>query len=277
MPVSEPLSGLDSLAYSAAVTVLLMVVLYLLSRVLMRFGLLPLSAALSLSGFNTLLFYVLILPGTVVHELSHYLACLLTGVRVRDVRLFSPQSDGAVGWVVHDQADPIRRNIIALAPFVGGSLAIYLLLRFGPLGREAGELLAIAPDVGQGFGRTLEAVVALLRSADLSGWGAWLLLYVIFSLGYAVAPSRQDLGHLLVDGLLAIALALLVALADYALRLDLAHSPAANALAAGVAGLLQYLNALLLFTCVVIGLGTLLIVPIAFVAYQLRAGLAQRG
>ncbi|MCA1838420.1 MAG: hypothetical protein LC674_06620, partial [Actinobacteria bacterium] len=37
------------------------------------------------------IFYLLILPGVVLHEVAHYLACLLTGTRVLRFVPFSPQ------------------------------------------------------------------------------------------------------------------------------------------------------------------------------------------
>jgi len=162
------MSGLETLAYALGATVALMTAVFVLSRILLRFGLLPLAAVFSLSGFNTTL-------ATVIHELSHYLACLLTGVRVRQVRLFSPQKDGAMGWVLSDPSDPLRRSLIALAPFLGGSIAIYLLVRFG-LPASHLDPLALAPqDLVEGFRAALIAIVDIIKAADLrrlpSRWG----------------------------------------------------------------------------------------------------------
>jgi len=267
------MSGLETLAYALGVTVALMGVIFVLSRILLRFGVLPLAAAFSLSGFNVLLLYLLIFPGTVIHELSHYLACLLTGVRVRQVRLFSPQKNGAMGWVMSDPADPLRRSVIALAPFVGGSLAIYALVRFGlPSGQI--DPLTIAPnDVAQGFSTAFTSIVNALRTADLHQVTTVLVLYVLFSLGFAVAPSNEDLAPLATYGLLAVGLVLVVRVVDTHYALGLARSALLNNTAIFLTGVFQRLNALLLFACAVVGLGTLLIVPVAMVAYWLRSGL----
>ncbi len=266
------MSGLAALAYAVLVATTLMVALFLLSRALLRFALLPLSAAFSTSGFNLILFYLLILPGTIVHEVSHYLACILTGVRVREVRLFSPQKNGAIGWVIHDQADMVRRNIIAFAPFVGGSLAIYGLVRIGlPFGQL--DPLALAPnDPAQGFVAIVGAIADSLRAADTRQLGTWVSLYLLFSLGFAVAPSPPDLGHLLADAGIVLCIAVVVVALDDQFSLGLGQSSLLNGVATALARGLQQLNALLLFSCAVVALGAVVIIPVSLLAYRIRAG-----
>jgi len=295
--------GFTSLVYAAATTVGLMVALFLLSQAVLRYGLMPLSAALSLSGFNRPLFYLFILPGTVVHEASHLIACLLTGVRVRSFQLFAPQQNGVVGWVNHDRADIVRRNLIALAPFLGGSLMLYLLTRLAFPGVELSpESWATTPgDVGGTLGTLLSSVGEALRGIDLGnpvtwlflylafslGYGSvgealrgidlgnpvtWLFLYLAFSLGYGIAPSRHDLSPSLLDGAIVLGAVLLLRLADSALGLGLGESDVANSLAGGLAGLLQGLNALLLFSAVLVAAGAVFLIPLAAIIYRLRGG-----
>lgn len=272
--MSTQATGLPALASALGVTLGLMAAIFILSRIFLRFGLLPLSAAISFSGFNTGLFYVLILPGTVVHELSHYLACLLTGVRVQDVALFSPQQDGAVGWVVHDKADPLRRNIIALAPFFGGSLAVYALMRLLLPASQIDPLTIVPNDLAQSFSTAFAAVRETLGATDLRRWTTWLAFYVLFSLGFSIAPSREDLGHLLTDGAAALVFVLLIRIIDLEFGLELSRSPSINNLAATLASGVQRFNALLLFACAFVALGTLVTIPVAFVVGLLRGGVA---
>jgi len=266
--------GFTSLVYAAATTVGLMVALFLLSQAVLRYGLMPLSAALSLSGFNRPLFYLFILPGTVVHEASHLIACLLTGVRVRSFQLFAPQQNGVVGWVNHDRADIVRRNLIALAPFLGGSLMLYLLTRLAFPGVELSpESWATTPgDVGGTLGTLLSSVGEALRGIDLGNPVTWLFLYLAFSLGYGIAPSRHDLSPSLLDGAIVLGAVLLLRLADSALGLGLGESDVANSLAGGLAGLLQGLNALLLFSAVLVAAGAVFLIPLAAIIYRLRGG-----
>ena len=50
---------------------------------------------------------------TFVHEACHALLCLLTFVKIRGVAF----TDGRGGQVDHDQADPVRTTLIAIAPY----------------------------------------------------------------------------------------------------------------------------------------------------------------
>jgi hypothetical protein len=59
-------------------------------------------------------------------------------------------------------------------------------------------------------------------------------------------------------------------LVDIVWRLGLGDSGLLNSVAAGLAGLLQGLNTLLLFSAVVIGLGSIVLVPVATLLQQLR-------
>ncbi len=268
------MSGLETLAYALSVTVGLMVAVFVLSRILLRYGLLPLAAVFSVSGFNTFLLYLLVFPGTVIHELSHYLACLMTGVHVREVRLFSPQKNGALGWVLSDPADPFRRSIIALAPFLGGSLAIYLLVHFGLPAGELDPLTVVPGDLVQGFQASLTSIAATLQAADLHRASTWLVLYVLFSLGFAVAPSNEDLAPLFAYVLLALGLVIIIRAADQHYTWGIAQSEVLNSIALSLTRLFQRLNALLLFASAAVALGTLLIVPFAMLGLWLRSGLS---
>jgi hypothetical protein len=266
------MSGLDTLAYALGATIVLMVAVYFLSRILLAYGVLPLASVFSLSGFNTSLLYLLVFPGTVIHELSHYLACILTGVRVKEVRLFSPQKDGTLGWIKSEQADPLRRTIIALAPFVGGSLAIYVLVLFG-LPESKIDPLAVAPsDLIEGFRLCFASITTALRYTDLRHWTSWLVLYVLFSLGYAVAPSQQDLAPLAAYGALAIILVVGASAADQHYGWGLAQSSLLNNMAVFLAGIFERLNSLLLFAATVVALATVIIVPFAMVGLWIRGG-----
>jgi len=270
------MGGLDTLAYALGMALALMAALFALSRLVVRYGLVPLSAALSISGFNTSLFYLLILPGTVVHELSHYLACIVTFVHVRQVRLFSPQDDGVLGWVAYDQPDPFRRSLIALAPFIGGSAGIFLLVRAA---FPAAQLmpLALAPGgVAQSLAAAISSIIVALRSADLGQIATWIALYLLFSLSFGVAPSNDDLAPLALYGLVALAVVVAVRFANEQLGLGLAQSSAVDGAAGLLARLFQGLDGLLFFACAVVGMGALVLVPIAMLVYWLRSVLAQR-
>ena len=73
--------------------------------------------AVMIGGVLGLLFLFLRKPNqllhTVVHEACHALMCLLLFVRLRGITA----TDGRGGEVQHDQADPVRGTLIAIAPY----------------------------------------------------------------------------------------------------------------------------------------------------------------
>lgn len=75
----------------------------------------------------TYLFAALFLPGTFVHEMSHFLTGLFLLVPVGKVELFPEIEENGVkmGSVAIGKTDPIRRTLIGIAPVVFG-LAIIL-------------------------------------------------------------------------------------------------------------------------------------------------------
>jgi hypothetical protein len=153
--------------------VALMVLSHLLSRVLGRVV------------RREWLYYLLLAPGTILHELSHATMSLVLLVPVREVHLFRlrHEPDGTVqlGEVVHAEADPVRNFIIAVAPLVGASVLIYLLSVWLLPKNESWEIL--------------------LRS----GW-TYLFLVIVFFIALGLSPSRQDLKA--VPGFLAVAVVL---------------------------------------------------------------------
>ncbi len=160
---------------------------------------------------SRLLGYLLAMPGTVLHESAHYLACVLLRVRVgrqlrtRDgrrarVRLFFPTRDPVtssvrLGSVPHARTGPLRGALIAIAP----------LLLVAPL------LLLIA------FAFAGTSDLAQLRHLlpHLTSWKLVLLAYVAFSCGQAAFPSPGDhigvLGGFALIAVLAVTVGLVLA------------------------------------------------------------------
>jgi len=64
-------------------------------------------------------------PGVVLHEFAHYIACVLTGVRVFKVKFFSFKGPA---YVVHARPNVLQGIIISIAPFFLGSAFGYWLL-----------------------------------------------------------------------------------------------------------------------------------------------------
>lgn len=68
---------------------------------------------------------VLFLPGMVVHEFSHVLGCLLTGVKIHSVKWVGADE----AFVQHDRPRASAGLIISLAPFLVGNLLGFWFLQ----------------------------------------------------------------------------------------------------------------------------------------------------
>jgi len=154
------------LAERAALLVGMLTLLALLSFLLSR----VMSGIIRTERF----FYLLLFPGTVVHELCHLLTSLVCFVPVYEVHLFRVRKDedGTVqlGEVVHADVGPIRNGIIGMAPLFGISALIYLTAR--RLLPEGGDAISILT----------------------CGW-TYLFLFLSFLLA-GLSPSLQDLSSL---------------------------------------------------------------------------------
>lgn len=76
---------------------------------------------------------ILYFPGTVVHEMSHYIVALLLNLHPRDISLF-PVIEGRrvqLGHVEYERAkgDFIRPILVGIAPLFGASAIIWLIVQ----------------------------------------------------------------------------------------------------------------------------------------------------
>jgi hypothetical protein len=118
---------------------------------------------------------VLVLPGVVLHELSHMLVAWLLGVRVLRVRLFQFRRlhDPRQGEVVVAHADPLRMSLIGAAPLLGGITALVLLR---PL---------LAALVGEPV--SLSALAPMLATPH-----TFVVLYLVVAVTNTMFPSAAD-------------------------------------------------------------------------------------
>jgi hypothetical protein len=120
---------------------------------------------------------LLVLPGVVLHELSHVVAALLLGVRVRRVNLFQFRqlNDPRQGEVVIDRVDHLRMSLIGAAPLLGGIAALALLVQW----------LALPPIAFDW------ALFGQLRSYA-SDWISAIGLYLVVAIANTMFPSEAD-------------------------------------------------------------------------------------
>lgn len=133
------------------------------------------------------IYFVLVLPGVLVHELSHWLMAKMLGVRVSKLSI-GPVRQGrskrvSLGSVRVGNVDPVRASLIGLAPLLGASAVILLI---GNLVLGAGELAATIASGGPE-----EVWPALRAAAQVPDF--WLWLYLIFSISNAMLPSQSDM------------------------------------------------------------------------------------
>ena len=137
-------------------------------------------------------FYLLVFPGVVLHEGSHFLACLLTRTKVSRFAPFSPgrSNDGrfVLGYVRHERrAFPVGA-IIGLAPILLNPLGLLLVTALlTPL-----TLREVAHPSFEVMVKEIFASGFLTDTPLLAA--TWVYLSLSFALGSV--PSREDLSSL---------------------------------------------------------------------------------
>jgi len=125
-----------------------------------------------------------LLPGILVHELSHALAAALLGVQVGRISI-RPKRTGQhvqLGFVPVEKTDPVRTGLIGLAPLLIGSSIILLVghLVFGVGSVEAALTEGDWPGA-------VEGLLGMLDAPD-----TWLWAYAVFVVSNTMLPSRAD-------------------------------------------------------------------------------------
>ena len=134
-----------------------------------------------------IIYFVIVMPGVVIHELGHWLMAKLLGVRV-SLPAIGPVRRGrskrvSLGSVRVGKVDPVRASLIGMAPLLGGSAVILLI---GNLVLGVGDFAdAVA---GQGLGGVLGSLGQMAQVGDF-----WLWLYLIFAVSNAMLPSESDM------------------------------------------------------------------------------------
>ena len=128
------------------------------------------------------LYFVLILPGVLLHELSHALAAWVMRVKVRHlsigIRRKGRSNQVSLGSVDIANTGPIRASLIGLAPLIFGCAAI-LLISSRVLG--LGELGTF------NMSRFWQEIKTVYHVADF-----WLWAYLVLAIGNAMLPSAAD-------------------------------------------------------------------------------------
>ena len=157
--------------------------------------------------------YLFMIPGTVVHELSHLVIAVLFLFRINKVVFFQCKPGNPYGGYV-DRSKPrgpfqeIGIFFIRVAPIVLGALAIYgcSLLLVGPalfsgvsltveMGESPNLFMILAQAIESIVPTTLRCFANLVSLQGVPGWKVWFFLYLAYSLSNAMNLSDLDWGH----------------------------------------------------------------------------------
>jgi hypothetical protein len=146
-------------------------------------------------NFFILIRYVFFI-GTMVHELSHALACLILGVKIYKIQPFFPQKDKIsggyiLGYVNHEKVDSLRSTIIGLAPIVGCALfTFFIFILVTPLSisnfSSYGDV-----KLGVSFLDMFQNLKWIFL--NFFNWGSLLFIYCAIACSLAGEPSEKDL------------------------------------------------------------------------------------
>jgi hypothetical protein len=131
------------------------------------------------------LYAVLLLPGVLLHEGSHWLAAKMLRIRTGRVSLWPRlQSDRILrlGYVETERVDFLRSSLVGVAPLIAGILALLLL------GQRVMQLDVLGLAVLSGEFDVARALAAQTLGVPLAA----LWIYLVFAVSNSMFPSASD-------------------------------------------------------------------------------------
>lgn len=139
-------------------------------------------------NWAVVLYAIILLPGVLLHELSHWLTAQILGVRTGSLSILPKRTrDGAIqlGYVEYYKTrnvGPIRESLIGSAPLITGT-AVILLIAYNVL-----DLNSLVESLQSGDVAILSRALTLLfETGDFLVW-----LYLLFAISNAMMPSASD-------------------------------------------------------------------------------------
>ena len=167
--------------------------------------------AFSNSGHSKLDIYFTAWIGTPVHEIGHAIFCILFGHRIREIKLYSPNSqDGTLGYVNHSfNPQSLYQRIgcffIGTGPILFGAFVLYTLLYFclpnsrlvtgiiSNTGLTGSGIFELAKNAGSMLTIGLNLLVILFSPENFGKLSFWLFIYLSFCISSHMQLSPSDL------------------------------------------------------------------------------------
>jgi len=150
-------------------------------------------------------------PGTIIHELGHAIFALIFGHEIAEIKLFSPDEYGTLGYVHHRyKSGNLYQNIgnffIGIGPIILGSLVIFFAARytvgneiFAPLSdiqisfQTFSSFQNLGSFLGDVLQHALQVIAALFDLENFSNIWFYVFVYLVFSIGMHMKLSGSDL------------------------------------------------------------------------------------
>lgn len=140
--------------------------------------------------------------GTPIHELSHAAMCVLFNHRIDKIALFEPDKrSGRLGYVRHSYRknnwyEKIGNVFIGIAPLIGGSIALLLLLLFCyPAALKSVFDFSRTSQIDGNF-QVLSMSFGIFKEvftlSNIATIRFWIFIYIVLCIGTHMAPSPSD-------------------------------------------------------------------------------------
>ncbi len=134
--------------------------------------------------------------GTIMHELSHALFCVIFEHKVTKISLFNPEPDGTLGYVEHaynnrNDYQAAGNFFIGIAPILMAGVMSYLLMVW-----LMPDIIPPAPDTHNihGIVMYIEDIYRnILITNNLANWHFWLFGFLMFAIAGHSTLSPADM------------------------------------------------------------------------------------
>lgn len=136
------------------------------------------------ADYGMTLLWLVLLPGILLHEGSHWITARLLGLKTGKFRFTPSTVKGQIvlGSVEVQRSNAFKDSLVGLAPFLAGTLALlilgYAVFDVGALGRAWED---------NAWQRMFDLLAGTLRVNDAVLW-----LYLVFAISNAMMPSPSD-------------------------------------------------------------------------------------